>query len=135
MDPGLLHADRRPEHLRSDCYKTHTDSRSGLSVHQHPWRQTYQCTQIVPDFGNVWIHADGPGVCIEGITILINLVIKDADRAPKRRVAPVAVNCLLVGLIGLGVFLLRHVTSTKQIPALRIVIILAPVSSRYRPEL
>ena len=72
-------------------------------------KQTYQSTKIVPDFGDVGVQTYSPGVCIESVAVLVDLVIKHANRTPECRIASVAVNGLLVGFVRLGVFLLRHV--------------------------
>lgn len=85
--------------------------------------RTYQSAQIVPDFRDVWVETDRTGVCIESVAVLVDLVVKHTDRAPECRIPSVAVDCLLVGFIGLGIFGLGHVTSTEQVPALRIVVI------------
>jgi hypothetical protein len=82
-----------------------------------------QCAQIVPNLGDVGVQTDGTGVGIEGVTVLVDLVVEDTDRAPEGRVATVAIDCLLVGLVCLGVFLHRHVAATKKVPTLCIVVI------------
>lgn len=74
-------------------------------------KQTYQGTKIVPDLGDVWVQANSPGVCIKCVAVLVDLVIKYADRTPECRIAPVSVDCLLIGFVRLGVLLLRHITS------------------------
>ena len=83
----------------------------------------YQCTKIIPNFGNIRIQTDGSGVCIKGITILIDLIVKDTDGTPKGWIPAITINSLLISLVRLGVFLLGHVTSSQKIPALRIRII------------
>jgi hypothetical protein len=82
-----------------------------------------QCAQIVPDLGNVGVEADGTGIGIEGVTVLVDLVVEDTNRAPEGRVATVAVDCLLVGLVCLGVFLHRHVAAAKKVPTLSVIVI------------
>lgn len=42
---------------------------------------------------------------------LVNLVIQDPNGAPKSRIACIAINCLLVGLVCLVVILLCHVAT------------------------
>jgi hypothetical protein len=69
-------------------------------------KQTYQSSQVVPDLGNVRIQAYRAGVCIKCISVLVNLVIQNANRAPECRVPSVTIDCLLIGLIGLWVLLL-----------------------------
>lgn len=82
-----------------------------------------QRSQVIPNLRNVRVEADGAGVSVECIAVLVDLVVEHTNGAPESRVATVAVHCLLVRLISLGVFLLRHVTSAQQVPALRIVLI------------
>lgn len=72
-----------------------------------------QGTEIIPDLGDVGIQADGARIGVQSISILIDLVVKHANRAPKRGIPPVTVDGLLVGLISLGIFLLRHVTASQ----------------------
>lgn len=86
-------------------------------------KQTYQGTQIVPHLRNVRVEAYCSGVCVKGVTVLVDLVIEDADRTPERRVASVPVHRLLIGLVSLGIFLLGHVASAQEIPALGVGII------------
>lgn len=69
-------------------------------------KQTYQCTQVVPDLGDVRVQAYRAGICIERISVLINLVVQYANRAPESRIPPVSINSLLIGLVCLGVLLL-----------------------------
>lgn len=85
--------------------------------------KTYQSAQVIPDLRNVRIEADGTGVGVERIAVLIDLIIQDTNRAPKSRVLSITVHGLLVGFVGLGIFLLGHVATTQQIPALGILII------------
>lgn len=77
-----------------------------------------QRTQIEPDFGDVGIDSDGTGVGIKGVTELVDVVIENTDAAPEGRVATVAIDSLLVRLVGLLVFLAGHVGTTQQVPAL-----------------
>lgn len=67
---------------------------------------SYQSAKVVPNFRDVWIEANGAGVGIERIAVLVDLVIKDSDGAPKRRVAPISVDGLLVSLICFRILLL-----------------------------
>lgn len=66
----------------------------------------YQSTKVVPDLRNVRVEAYRAGVRIKCISVLVDLVIQDADGAPESRVPAVTVNSLLVGLVCLGVLLL-----------------------------
>ena len=68
--------------------------------------QTYQCSQVVPHLGDVRVEAYGAGVCIKCISVLVDLVVQNANRAPECRVPPIAINGLLIGLIRLGILLL-----------------------------
>lgn len=77
-------------------------------------------TKIIPDFRNVGVEANGTRVRVESISVLVDLVVEYADGAPKGRIAAVAIDGLLVGLVGLGVLLLSHVASSQEIPALSI---------------
>jgi len=97
--------------------------------------QTYQSPKIVPNFGDVGVQSNRAGIRIQSITILVDLVIQNADRAPECRIAPVSVDCLLIGFISFGVFLLRHVASPQEIPALRIRLIWDHVSFVARQDL
>lgn len=69
-------------------------------------KQTYQSSQVVPDLGNVRIQAYRAGVCIQRISVLVDLVVQNAYRAPECRVPAVAIDGLLIRLICLGVLLL-----------------------------
>jgi hypothetical protein len=82
-----------------------------------------KCSQIIPDFGDVRIQANSTGVGIQGIAILVDLIVEHTNRAPEGWVATVAVDCLLVCLVCLGVFLLRHIAAAEEVPALSIVIV------------
>ena len=67
---------------------------------------SYQSAKVVPNLGDVWIEANSAGVGLEGVAVLVDLVIKDAYRAPERWVASFAVDGLLVRLISLWICLL-----------------------------
>jgi hypothetical protein len=69
-------------------------------------KQTYQSSQVVPDLGDVRVQAYCAGVCIKCISVLVNLVIQNANRAPECRVPSIAIDCLLIGLVRLWVLLL-----------------------------
>ena len=77
-------------------------------------------TQIVPDLRHIWIQSDCARISIHRITILIHLVIQDANRAPKRCVSTISVHSLLIGIVGLAKFAKSHVHSTKQVPGLTV---------------
>jgi hypothetical protein len=82
-----------------------------------------QSAQIVPHLGDVGVQADSTRVSIERVTVLVDLVVKDTDRAPECGVATVAVDSLLVSLVGFGVLGLRHVAATEKVPTLRIIVV------------
>lgn len=108
---------------RSGCYKTRTGKQSVFCGMTQMEVRYYQSTQVVPDLGYVWIEANSTGVRIERIAVLVNLVIKDPNRAPEGWVPPVTIDSLLVRFVRLRVLLLRHVASTQEIPALCVVLI------------
>ena len=82
-----------------------------------------QSAKVVPDFRNVGVEANSTRVCVERITVLVDLVVEHTDRTPECRIAAIAVHSLLVGFVSLGILLLRHVASTKQVPALSIILV------------
>ena len=84
---------------------------------------TYQSAQVIPHFRNVRIQADSTRVSIKRIPILVDLVVKDTDRAPECWIPSVTVDGLLICFIRLGVLRLRHVAATEKIPALRIAVV------------
>lgn len=63
--------------------------------------EAYQGTEIIPHLRNIGVEAYCTGICIKGIPILVDLVIKDTNRAPERGVAAISINGLLVGFVGL----------------------------------
>lgn len=77
-------------------------------------------SQVEPDFGDVRIDPNRSGIGIEGISVLVDVVIKDADGTPECGVATVPIDGLLVGLIRFLVFLDSHIGSAEKVPALRI---------------
>lgn len=79
-----------------------------------------ETSEIEPDFGDVRVDANGARVSVEGIAVLIDVVVEDADAAPEGRIATVPIDRLLVGLVCLLVFLDGHKGTTEEIPALRI---------------
>lgn len=82
-----------------------------------------QGTQVIPNLRNVRVEADGAGVRIECIAVLVDLVVEHTNGAPESRVATITVHRLLVRLISLGIFLLGHVASAQEVPALRVILI------------
>ena len=79
-----------------------------------------QAAQIKPHFRDVRVDANGAGVRVQCIPVLIDLEVKNADGAPERRIPTVPVHSLLVGFVRLVVFLARHVRPAKEVPTLRI---------------
>ena len=86
-------------------------------------REAYQCSEIVPNFRNVRVEADGTRVRIECVTVLVDLVVQDSDGAPECWIASVTIDSLLVCLVRLGILLLRHVAASEKIPALGVIVI------------
>lgn len=84
-----------------------------------------QSAEVIPDFGDVGVEADGSGVGIQSISVLVDLIVQDADRAPKRGVLTIPINRLLVRFVRLGVLLLSHVAPAEQVPTLSIRVIRA----------
>lgn len=85
--------------------------------------KAYQCAQVIPDLGNVRVKADGAGVGIEGVPVLVDLVVQNTNGAPEGGVPAITVDGLLVGLVRLGVLLLRHVAAAEQVPALGVLLV------------
>jgi hypothetical protein len=79
-----------------------------------------QGAKVEPDFGDIRVDANGTGVSIEGVAVLVDLEVQNADGAPERRVSPVAIDSLLVCFIRLVVLGSGHIRTTEQVPALRI---------------
>lgn len=82
-----------------------------------------QRTKVVPDLGDVRVEANGARVRVKRVAVLVDLVVKNTNRAPECRIATVTVHCLLIGFVGLGVLLLRHVAAAEKVPALGIVLV------------
>lgn len=82
-----------------------------------------QRAKIVPNLRNVRVEANGARVRVKRVAVLVDLVVEDTNRAPECRVAAITVDCLLVGLVGLGVLLLRHVASAEKVPTLGVILV------------
>ena len=67
---------------------------------------SHQGAKVVPDFGDVRIQANGARVGIQSVTVLVDLIVKDANGAPKGWIAPISIDGLLVRLIRFGILLL-----------------------------
>ena len=91
--------------------------------------QTHQCAKVVPNLGDVGVEANGSGIRIKRVSVLVDLVVQDSDGAPECRIASVTVDCLLVGLVCFWELLLCHVTSAEQIPALSVLVVCARCQS------
>jgi hypothetical protein len=85
--------------------------------------KTYQSAEVIPDFRNVGIQANGAGIRVERISILVNLIVEHTNRAPESGVSAITVDGLLIGFVCLGKLLLSHVTPAEEIPTLRILIV------------
>jgi hypothetical protein len=72
-----------------------------------------EATEIKPDLGDVRVDTDSPRVSVQGIAILINLEIQDANGTPERWVATVSVDSLLICLVRFVVFLACHVCTSQ----------------------
>lgn len=94
-------------------------------------KQTHQSSEVVPDLRDVGVQANGARVSIECIPILVNLVVENTNRAPEGRVPAITIDGLLVSFVRLGVLLLRHVTTTQQVPALSVTLICSSVLVKY----
>jgi hypothetical protein len=124
-DQVRLPESMRQEHHSSDCYMTRTRFLvSAIFIYEFRIADnTYQSPEIVPDLRYVRVQTNRAGVCVQGITILVNLIVENTDRAPECRIPSISVDCLLVRFIRLWVFRLRHVTASEKIPTLSIAII------------
>lgn len=86
---------------------------------------THKSPEVIPDLRNEGVQANGPAVSIQGIPVLVDLIVQHSDGAPEGGVTPIPVDSLLICFICLWIFLLRHVASAKQIPALRVAVVFA----------
>ena len=77
-----------------------------------------QAAEIEPYFRNEGIETNRTGVCVQGVSVLIDLVVEHTNGAPECRVLAISVHGLLICFIGLVVFLTLHERSSKQVPAL-----------------
>lgn len=74
--------------------------------------------EIVPHLRDVRVEPNSTRVGIKRIAVLVDLVVEHTNAAPESWVASIPVDGLLVSLICLRVFLLRHVAATKEVPTL-----------------
>lgn len=77
--------------------------------------------EIVPNFADVWVEADGTGISIKSISILVDLIVQHTDGAPEGGVSSVAVHSLLISLVCFVVPLSSHESAAKKVPALSII--------------
>lgn len=77
-----------------------------------------QAAKVEPDFGDVRIDADGAGISVERVAVLVDLEVQDANGTPESRVAAVTVHGLLICFVRLVVLLTGHVRAPEKIPAL-----------------
>ena len=74
--------------------------------------------EVEPDFGDVRVYADGAGVGVESVAVLVDLEVEHSDGAPEGGVAAVTVDGLLIGFVSFVVFLTLHVCAAEEVPAL-----------------
>ena len=72
--------------------------------------------EVVPDLRDVRVESDGPGVCVEGVPVLGDLVVQHTDGAPEDGVAGVPVYRLLERVVGGGVVGPDHVDASQVVP-------------------
>lgn len=87
--------------IEVSCALVRVERVSGLVV-----ARLVQSTQVIPNFGNVGIQANCPGVRVKSVTVLVDLVIQHTYAAPEGRVPSVTVDSLLIGLVRFRVLLL-----------------------------
>lgn len=80
-----------------------------------------QTPKVKPNLRDIGVDANGAGVGIQGVPVLVDLEVQNTDRTPESGVTAVAVDCLLIRFVGFVVFLTGHVGTTKKVPALGIV--------------
>lgn len=88
-------------HLPSGCCTIHTckAEHSAKSSTVRGCLKTYQSAKVIPNLRYVWVQTDRSGIGIKRITILVDLIVKDADRAPESRITSVAIDGLLIRLV------------------------------------
>jgi len=99
-----------------ECSFIRVDSISNLIV-----ARLVQTSQIEPNLTDVGVQSDSSRVGIKSISVLVDLVVQNTDRAPERRVAAISVDSLLVCLVSFVVSLSGHVSPSKEVPALCVV--------------
>lgn len=85
----------------------------------------HQSAEVIPDLRDERVQPDGSAICVQGVPVLVDLVVQDTNGAPEGRVATIPIYSLLICFICLGVLLLRHVASAKQVPALSVAVVFA----------
>ena len=79
-----------------------------------------QGAKVEPDFGDVRVDTNGTGGSIEGVVVLVDLEVQNADGVPECRFSAVVMRSLLVCFVRLVVLGSGHIRTTEQVPALRI---------------
>lgn len=77
-------------------------------------------TKVVPDLTDIGVDTDRLAISIQRIPELVDLEVKQTDRAPECGIPAVPVHSLLIGLVGLAKVLLGHVATAHQVPGLRV---------------
>lgn len=75
-----------------------------------------QRPEVEPHLCEVWVDPDRTRVGVERVVKLVDVVVKDTDRTPERRVLAVAVHGLLVRLVSFAEVVGRHVCSSEEVP-------------------
>jgi hypothetical protein len=79
-----------------------------------------KAAKVKPYLRYVRIDADSTRVCIKSVTVLIDLKIENADRAPEGRITTITVNRLLISLVCFVVLLTGHVCPSEEVPTLSV---------------
>lgn len=74
----------------------------------------------MPHLRQVRVGADGSGVGIQRVVVLVDFVVEHTDRAPERRVLAISVHSLLVRFVGLAIVTPSHIRAAQKIPGERI---------------
>lgn len=86
---------------------------------------TNQSAEVIPDLRDERVQPDGSAVCIQGVSVLVDLVVQHTNGAPEGWVAAVPIYSLLICFVCLGILLLGHVAPAKQVPALSVAVVFA----------
>ena len=74
--------------------------------------------EVEPDLRNVRVDADGAGVCVERVAVLVDLEVQNTNRSLEYRVAAIRLHYLLVGVVRLVVLLAGRIGTAEKVPAL-----------------